>query len=90
VQLPTGPRLSAGPDKPGTALQAVLDTMRVLVLDEGKKTGFLSHLYIKVIFLPRQARDKHRENSKKKPGFRSGGEKRNAALFLLFLLVKFS
>ena len=26
---------------------------------------FLSHLYIKVIFLPRQARDKHRENSKK-------------------------
>jgi hypothetical protein len=25
----------------------------------------LSHLYIKVIFLPRQARDKHRENSKK-------------------------
>eukprot|EP01046_Picozoa_sp_COSAG06_P012088 COSAG06_NODE_698_length_12975_cov_108.592575_8_plen_118_part_00 len=31
----------------------------------GKKTGFLSHLYIKVMILPRQARDKHRENSKK-------------------------
>eukprot|EP01046_Picozoa_sp_COSAG06_P056197 COSAG06_NODE_10557_length_1659_cov_2.148718_2_plen_155_part_01 len=31
----------------------------------GKKTGFLSHLYLKVIFLPRLARDKHRENSKK-------------------------
>jgi hypothetical protein len=30
-----------------------------------KTTGFLSHLYIKVIFLARQARDKHRENSKK-------------------------
>eukprot|EP01046_Picozoa_sp_COSAG06_P044422 COSAG06_NODE_5982_length_3170_cov_1755.745360_5_plen_62_part_00 len=30
-----------------------------------KKTGFLSHLCIKVIFLPRQARDKHRETSKK-------------------------
>jgi hypothetical protein len=32
-----------------------------------RKTGFLSHLYInvKVIFLPRQARDKHRKNSKK-------------------------
>ena len=29
------------------------------------ESGFLSHLYIKVIFLPRQARDKHRENSKK-------------------------
>jgi hypothetical protein len=37
----------------------------VTVLIKGKKTGFLSHLYIKVIFLPRQARDKHRENSKK-------------------------
>ena len=31
----------------------------------GEKTGFLRYLYIKVIFLPRQARDKHRENSKK-------------------------
>ena len=31
----------------------------------GEKTGFLSHLDIKVIFLPRQARDKHGENSKK-------------------------
>ena len=30
-----------------------------------EKTGFLSHLYIKVIILPRQARDNHRENSKK-------------------------
>jgi hypothetical protein len=33
----------------------------------GKKTVFFSHLYIKVIFLPRQARDKHRENSKQSP-----------------------
>ena len=33
----------------------------------GKKTGFLSHLYIKVIFLPRQARDRHRESTQKKP-----------------------
>ena len=32
---------------------------------QGAKTGFLSHLYIKVILLPRQARDKRRENSKK-------------------------
>jgi hypothetical protein len=30
-----------------------------------RKTAFLSHLYIKTIILPRQARDKHRENSKK-------------------------
>eukprot|EP01046_Picozoa_sp_COSAG06_P022152 COSAG06_NODE_1700_length_8675_cov_3.485774_3_plen_121_part_00 len=28
------------------------------------KTVSLSHSYIKTIFLPRQARDKHRENSK--------------------------
>ena len=28
-----------------------------------QNTGFLSHLCIKLIFLPRQARDKHRENS---------------------------
>jgi hypothetical protein len=25
----------------------------------------LSHLYVKIIILPRQARDKHRENSKR-------------------------
>jgi hypothetical protein len=35
------------------------------------QTGFLSHLYIKCIVLPRQARDKHRENSKK-PRFVEG------------------
>jgi hypothetical protein len=31
----------------------------------GKKTVFSSHLYIKMIILPRQALDKHRKNSKK-------------------------
>jgi hypothetical protein len=35
-----------------------------------RKTGFLSHLYIKMNVLPRQARDKHRENSKKSGVFR--------------------
>jgi hypothetical protein len=30
-----------------------------------RKTVFLSHLYIKTIILPRQARDKHRENEKR-------------------------
>jgi hypothetical protein len=34
-----------------------------------KRVAFLSHLYIKVIFLPRQARDKHRENTQKKMPF---------------------
>jgi hypothetical protein len=32
-----------------------------------EKTAFLGHLYIKCIILPRQARDKHRENSKTMP-----------------------
>jgi hypothetical protein len=32
-----------------------------------RKRHFLRHLYIKIITLPRQARDKHRENSKKVP-----------------------
>ena len=31
----------------------------------GNKTVFFSHLYIKMMILPRQARDKHRENSQK-------------------------
>ena len=30
-----------------------------------RKTAFLCHLYIKTIILPRQARDKHRESSKR-------------------------
>jgi hypothetical protein len=34
---------------------------------EVRKRHFLSHLYIKFIILPRQARDKHRKNSKKVP-----------------------
>jgi hypothetical protein len=29
------------------------------------KTAFLSHLYIKTNILPRQARDEHRESSKR-------------------------
>jgi hypothetical protein len=35
-----------------------------------KKRHFLRHLYIKCIILPRQARDKHRENAKKSGVFR--------------------
>ena len=36
---------------------------------EGEKTVILSHLYTKTIFLPRQARDKRRENSITRPFF---------------------
>jgi hypothetical protein len=38
-------------------------------IDPVRKTAFLSHLYFKPNILPRQARDKHRENSKKMPFF---------------------
>ena len=38
-----------------------------------RKRHFLRHLYIKIIILPRQARDKHRENSKKVPFSQGGG-----------------
>jgi hypothetical protein len=36
---------------------------------EATKRSFFSHLYIKMIILPRQARDKHRESTQKKDRF---------------------
>jgi len=39
----------------------------------GNKTVFLSHLYIMMIILPRQARDKHREKHSKKDRFVADG-----------------
>jgi hypothetical protein len=36
------------------------------VIRPAQETAFLSHLYIKTIILPRQARDKHRESTQKK------------------------
>jgi hypothetical protein len=38
-------------------------------LNAGAKTGFLRHLYIKMMILPRQARDKHRETTQKRDRF---------------------
>jgi hypothetical protein len=35
------------------------------------KNGILRHLYLKTIILPRQAQDKHRENSKQDAVFRT-------------------
>jgi hypothetical protein len=41
-----------------------------------RKRHFLSHLYIKAIILPRQARDKHRESTPKREWrFSSAGER---------------
>ena len=50
-----------------------------------KKNGLLSHLYRKAIFLPRQARDKHRENSKK-DRLLAGGEEAQLSAAQLRLL----
>jgi hypothetical protein len=44
-----------------------------------RKTAFWSHLDIKMIILPRQARDKHRENSKKDAVFRTAAKARVVA-----------
>ena len=55
------------------ALTMVDDAHGEGVLGQVRKRHFLRHLYIKVIFLPRQARDKHRENSKKETRVRIGG-----------------
>jgi hypothetical protein len=39
--------------------------------DAGERTVFLSHVYIKLMILPRQARDKHRESCTQKEVFLS-------------------
>eukprot|EP01046_Picozoa_sp_COSAG06_P014156 COSAG06_NODE_870_length_11857_cov_5.075693_7_plen_58_part_00 len=41
--------------------------MDPLAASQVRKRHFLSHLYIKINILPRQARDEHSENSKKVP-----------------------
>ena len=40
----------------------------------GQENGSLTPFYTKTNLLPRQARDKHRENSKKTPVFSLGGQ----------------
>jgi hypothetical protein len=44
----------------------------------GAKPAVVSHLYIKAIFLPRQARDKHRESTHKRRGIYSTNAGRGA------------
>jgi hypothetical protein len=48
-------------------LQGRSSVRRAIAFGAARKRHFLRHLYIKIIILPRQARDKHRENSKKVP-----------------------
>jgi hypothetical protein len=45
-----------------------------------EKRHFLSHLYIKCVFLPRQARDKHRESTQKRVAFCAGAAPRRPDL----------
>jgi hypothetical protein len=70
-------------DEPGTNWRSVANDPTALApsltehlctapANQGKKTGFLSHLYIKAIFLPRQTRDKHRESTPKIDRFVEG------------------
>ena len=53
----------------GMARSAALSSARSRMRSQARKRHFLSHLYIKINILPRQARDEHRENSKKGPFF---------------------
>jgi hypothetical protein len=60
--------VAAGPSRPCRAGGEELERwLRVAARHAGRlrKRVFLSHLYIKMITLPRQARDKHRESSQK-------------------------
>ena len=58
-------------------LQAVLAALAAWwpkIQPGGEQTAFLSHSYIKTIFLPRQARDKHRESSQKQVALFAGAD----------------
>jgi hypothetical protein len=60
--------VAAGPSRPCRAGGEELERwLRVAARHAGRlrKRVFLSHLYIKMITLPRQARDKHRESTQK-------------------------
>jgi hypothetical protein len=58
---------STPPPSPHRKASAVAPDAAMTSLCRCETTAFLSHLYIKVIILPRQARDKHRENSPEGP-----------------------
>ena len=61
--VPPGPGAPTAPGA-GAANSSGIDVWSTGCNDTGEKTVFLSHLSIKMLILPRQARDKHRENSK--------------------------
>ena len=58
---------------PGRLRDWAVDEHRVLPWESGSKTVFLAiYVHLKMMILPRQARDKHRENSKTDYRFPSG------------------
>jgi len=73
ITVLTGGRISSDGKYLGGG--TVIDTVHTYFGHRCGKRHFLSHLYIKCIILPRQARDKHRENSKKVP-FSAGRSQR--------------
>ena len=54
----------------------------------GKETIFFSHLYIKTIFKPRQARNKRRETSKQRRVFLGGADLDCGAAGCLFNIIQ--
>jgi hypothetical protein len=56
--------------------QSLPGRVRTLRRCDREKTAFLSHLYIKMNILPRQARDRHRESTQKRDAVFSGAEAR--------------
>jgi len=48
-----------------TALAASMSLEKNAIIGKKRRAFLRCHLYIKVIFLPRQARDKHRESTQK-------------------------
>eukprot|EP01046_Picozoa_sp_COSAG06_P020681 COSAG06_NODE_1523_length_9173_cov_31.694682_3_plen_96_part_00 len=58
-----------GIDTRAVGLPRLRSSFGVIPQSPARKRHFLSHLYIKCIILPRQARDKHRESTQKSAVF---------------------
>ena len=66
-KTPALPLMKRAPQRRGNGTKRSKSSRGLHIPCTVRKRHFLRHLYIKCIILPRQARDKHRENSKKVP-----------------------